>query len=128
MHVFDELEKSEFEEVVERAELTLAKVNNSVLQLAFSYGENRGLDLEQHMTVLEVWGLDLPKNGGQAKTQSQIKSLVLMYALGYFCRAFGERSKAETSVFVDEAWFMMNSEVGDNILTEARRTGRSYNN
>ncbi|MDT2858532.1 ATP-binding protein [Lactococcus lactis] len=128
LHVFDELEKSEFEEVVERAELTLAKVNNSVLQLAFSYGENRGLDLEQHMTVLEVWGLDLPKNGGQAKTQSQIKSLVLMYALGYFCRAFGERSKAETSVFVDEAWFMMNSEVGDNILTEARRTGRSYNN
>lgn len=128
LHIFDEMVKSDEKEIKDLADLVLSRVENSVLRLAFSHGENEGLNLKNHMTIVEVWGMDLPQDGSNDLTLSQRKSLVLMYALAYFCRAFGERSKDETSVFIDEAWFLTTSSVGKSVLKEMRRAGRSYNN
>lgn len=128
LHVFDALEHSEDTEISNLATLVLSRVHNSILQLAFSHGKNQGVDMNQHMTVLEVSGLDLPKDNIY-RSKQQTKSLVLMYALGYFCKAFGARDKTvETAVFVDEAWFMASTDIGANILKEMRRVGRSMNN
>lgn len=128
LHVFEALEQSEDSEISNLATLVLSRVHNSILQLAFSHGQNQGVDMNQHMTVLEVSGLDLPKDNAY-RSKQQTKSLVLMYALGYFCKAFGARDKTvETAVFVDEAWFMASTEIGANILKEMRRVGRSMNN
>ena len=52
-----------------------------------------------------------------------------MYALGYFCKRFGEQDRSEeTIIFFDEAWFFNSTAVGRSILMSLKRIGRSFNN
>ncbi|HBN5100597.1 TPA: ATP-binding protein [Listeria innocua] len=104
---------------------------NSVLQLAFSEGENDGLDLNNKINILQIAGLDLPKENDNPKyySDAERKSLVLMIALGKFCAEFGARNPAEETVEIfDEAWIITSARGGKKITKSMRRIGRSFNN
>lgn len=130
LHVFEEMTKAEHDEVVHAGKLLKRLVKNSISSLCFSDGQNESIDLTSKITILEISGLDLPKVGdSQELTESQRKSLTVMYALGYFCKRFGERDKTEeTILFFDEAWFFNTTAIGRAILMELKRIGRSFNN
>lgn len=131
LHVFQEMLKSEVPDVANAGNLLNRIVQNSILSLCFSDGSNPAISLTNKVTILEITGLDLPKDtsGGQILTKSQTKSLTVMYALGYFCKRFGERDRTEeTIIFFDEAWFFNSTAVGRSILMTLKRVGRSFNN
>ena len=131
LHVVDEMLKSTHEEVRDTANLIKKSVQGSLLELAFSYGENDGLNLDKKVTVLEVLGLDMPK----AETLSidysstQRKSVMLMMCIGKYCELFGLRDRDESTVVLfDEAWIFNSSRNGRAIIKAMRRVGRSFNN
>ncbi|MDG3136930.1 ATP-binding protein [Streptococcus suis] len=131
LHVFEEMQKSDqLEDVRSAGELLEFIVKDSILSLCFSDGRNSSIGLDNKITILEITGLDLPKATANVEiTEMQTKSLVVMYALGYFCKRFGERNKKEeTILFFDEAWFFNITSVGRSVLMELKRVGRSFNN
>ncbi|MGL5898030.1 MAG: ATP-binding protein [Lactococcus lactis] len=125
--VFRHLTKDPDESVAKTANYLLAMSNDSMLSLSFSEGSNDSVKLDSRITVVEIKGLDLP-NEGMAPTRAQKKSLVVMYALGYFCIEFGSKDKKETIEFFDEAWFFKTTPVGRQVLKRMKRVGRSENN
>lgn len=128
LHVFEKLLASEDEMIKTRANLALRKIKNSQMELVFSHGENPAVDMDAHITVLGVTGLNLPK-ANEKITSDHKESLIVMYALGEFCREFGERDRTkETIIFVDEAWFFNKTAIGASILMSMKRVGRSQNN
>lgn len=131
LHVFQEMQKEDQPKEVRLAgELLEFETKDSILSLCFSDGSHDSINLDNKVTVLEVTGLDLPKLDTNTEiTETQNKSLIVMYALGYFCKRFGERDKTEETIFFfDEAWFFKSTSVGRSILKELRRVGRSFNN
>lgn len=130
INVFDLMIESDREDISNSGKLLKRLVNNSILSLCFSDGSNEAISLTNKVTILEITGLDLPKETETVGiTKSQKKSLIVMYALGYFCKRFGERDrKQETILFFDEAWFFNSTSVGKSILMELKRIGRSFNN
>lgn len=131
LQVFEDMQESLSDEVVNAGKLLVRLVKNSILSLCFSNGENESINLENKITILEIAGLDLPKqdNAQIAISKSQQKSLIVMYALGYFCKRFGEQDRTkETIIFFDEAWFFNSTAVGRAILMSLKRIGRSFNN
>ncbi|MFK5277839.1 ATP-binding protein, partial [Lactococcus lactis] len=78
----------------------------------FSPSNSSAVDMDARITVLGVTGLNLPK-ADEKITSDHKESLIVMYALGEFCREFGERDRTqETIIFVDEAWFFNKTEIG----------------
>lgn len=131
LHVIDYMRDSENEEAEKSGEAIFERVEGSILELSFSRGENRGLDLVAHTTILEIAGLDIPKatENSQKYTASQRKSIALMLCLGKFCEAFGLKNPDEnTYVLFDEAWIFSSSEGGQKIIKSMRRIGRTFNN
>ena len=131
LHVFREMQKEDkHEEVRSAGELLEFIVQDSLLALCFSDGRHSAVSLDNKVTVLEITGLDLPKEDSHVDVmEMETKSLVVMYALGYFCKRFGELDKTEETIsFFDEAWFFNSTSVGRSILKKLRRIGRSYNN
>ncbi|GHU35673.1 conjugal transfer protein [Bacilli bacterium] len=130
--VFKDLEKHELKEVQLSASLLTKMVQNSILSLCFSDGQNQAVDTDKRITVLEVTGLDLPTDANTKKEDfeaNQLKSLVVMYALGHYCHKFGSEDKSqETIIFMDEAWFFNTTAVGRSIIKRVKRLGRSENN
>ena len=127
--VFRDLEKHRSKAVRVSANLLVKMVQNSILSLCFSDGQNQAVDTDSRITVLEVTGLDLPTDEKDELSDSQIKSLVVMYALGHYCHKFGsENRKQETIIFLDEAWFFNATAVGRGIIKRIKRVGRSENN
>lgn len=80
------------------------------------------------MTVLEVADLSLPKDGSDHISDHESNSIALMFALGAFCKHFGERSDDETVEIFDEAWVLMQSSEGKAVIKSMRRVGRSKYN
>lgn len=105
-----------------------AIVKNSILELAFSDGDVAGLNYEHRVTVLEVADLTLPKEGAETISDHEHNSVALMFALGAFCKHFGERSAEETVEVFDEAWVLMQSAEGKAVIKSMRRVGRSHYN
>lgn len=128
LHVFKEMQLADKEKEVQSAgELLEFVVKDSLLSLCFSDGSHASISLDNKITILEVTGLDLPKASSNVEIQK--KSLVVMYALGYFCKRFRERDKSEeTILFFDEAWFFNSTSIGRSIMMELKRIGRSFNN
>lgn len=129
LHVFRTMKESDVETVASAGELLEFKADDSILSLCFSDGSNPSIDLTSKITILEIAGLDLPKNEGEEITKSQQKSLVVLYGLGYFCKRFGERDRTvETMSVIDEVWQYISTTIGRGVLKEMKRIGRSYNN
>lgn len=131
MSVLDRMRASTNELVRNAGELIYAKVDNSILMLAFSDGKRQGLDLDREHTILEIAGLNLPKatDSPEHYTSIQKQSLCLMFCIGRYCELFGSRDNEEETVsFYDEIWQLMSSKVGAEIFKSLKRIGRSYNN
>ena len=130
LQVFDELEKNSKEDV-ETAGYFLKRISkNSLLSLCFSDGSQNVLKVDNKITIVEITGLDMPKGIDKDEmTESQLRSLTVMYSLTYFCAIFGEREKdKETMLFLDEAWQIMSTPAGRQVVNRIKRTGRSFNN
>ena len=130
LQVFDELEENSKEEV-ETAGYFLKRISrNSLLSLCFSDGSQDVLKVDNKITIVEITGLDMPQGTDKDEmTETQLRSLTVMYALTYFCAIFGEREKdKETMLFLDEAWQIMSTSAGRQVVNRIKRTGRSFNN
>lgn len=129
--VFRDLETHDLKEVRLSASLLTKMVQNSILSLCFSDGQNEAVDTNKRITILEVTGLDLPSDANTKKEDfeaNQLKSLVVMYALGQYCYKFGNEDRTqETIIFMDEAWFFNTTAVGRSIIKRVKRLGRSEN-
>ncbi|EOH8750062.1 ATP-binding protein [Enterococcus faecalis] len=131
LHVVDFMLENTNEEVRDTANLIKKSVQGSILELAFSYGENEGLNLHNKVTVLEVLGLEMPRAETLSSDYSatQRKSIMLMMCIGKFCELFGLRDREESTVVLfDESWIFNTSKNGRAIIKSMRRVGRSFNN
>lgn len=130
LQVFDELEKSSKEEVSTAGYLLKRISKNSLLSLCFSDGSQEVLKTDDKTIIVEIAGLDMPEdNDKDEMTETQLRSLTVMYALTYFCAIFGEREKdKETMLYLDEAWQIMSTPAGRQVVNRVKRTGRSFNN
>lgn len=130
LQVFDELEKSSKEEVSTAGYFLKRISKNSLLSLCFADGSQEVLKTDDKTIIVEITGLDMPKGTDKDEmTETQLRSLTVMYALTYFCAIFGEREKdKETMLFLDEAWQIMSTPAGRQVVNRIKRTGRSFNN
>ncbi|HEN9374162.1 TPA: ATP-binding protein [Streptococcus agalactiae] len=126
--VIEALIDSESDEVQSVGRYFKAIIQNSILELAFSDGDVAGLSYEERVTVLEVADLSLPKDGSDHISDHESNSIALMFALGAFCKHFGERSDDETVEIFDEAWVLIQSSEGKAVIKSMRRVGRSKYN
>ena len=130
LQVFDELEKSSKEEISDAGYLLKRISKNTLLSLCFSDGSQEVLKTDDKTIIVEIAGLDMPEdNDKDEMTETQLRSLTVMYALTYFCAIFGEREKdKETMLYLDEAWQVMSTPAGRQVVNRVKRTGRSFNN
>ncbi|MDR2834156.1 MAG: ATP-binding protein [Streptococcaceae bacterium] len=128
-HVIELLRNHEEKEIQDVGEFLFEMLDGSLLSLAFSDGDVKGMSYHERATVLEVADLQLPKKDKQELSERERNSVVLMMALGNFCQRFGEmNAQEETIEFFDEAWVLMNSNEGQRVIKSMRRIGRSQNN
>lgn len=127
-HVIELLCQDVDKKVVEVGEYFKAIIRNSILELAFSDGNVKGLSYDERVTVLEIADLSLPKDGVEDISDHEANSICLMFALGAFCKHFGERNDDETLEIFDEAWILMQSSEGKAVIKSMRRVGRSKYN
>lgn len=112
-------------------ELMERMIKNTVLELAFSDGNSKTLDLNQSTTIIEIQGLKLPDKRLSRKDyrEDDKRAVCLMISFGKFMDLFGTRDKEEeTVIFADESWVISQSAEGSKILNEMKRKGRSFNN
>ncbi|MGT2712279.1 ATP-binding protein [Streptococcus oriscaviae] len=130
LHVFELMAKSEIEEVCDLGELLFTKSTDSVLNVAFSRGENKGIDTTSKITVVGIKNLELPLESSKLEiTDSERDGLVILYAIGYFCKKFGSDDHSEeTLMIMDEVWLYKSTSAGQKILNDIKRLGRSQNN
>lgn len=131
LNIVDYMLDSNNEETKKTGRALFERIEGSILELAFSRGEIKGLDVTSKVTILEVAGLDVPKSTESIRnyTSSQKKSVALMMCLGRFCEQFGLKDRNETTyVLFDEAWIFSSSDGGRKIIKAMRRVGRTYSN
>ena len=127
--VLELLRKHEDEKVRDIGEYIFQLIDGTVLDLAFSDGKTEGLSYDDRVTVLEVANLNLPAAESEKMTDEERNSVALMSVLGKFCQRFGEQNEHEETVeFFDEAWILMKSKAGREVIKSMRRVGRSKNN
>ncbi|MDR2832176.1 MAG: ATP-binding protein [Streptococcaceae bacterium] len=127
--VVEQLAQDEDEIIKEYGTYLFNQIRSTNMRLAFSYGENKGLDFSQRVSILEIQDLKLPDKDTQSLTKEDKRSLALMIALSRFCVKFGSRDKNQnTSIFFTEAWTLSKSQNGSALIEEMGRIGRSYKN
>ncbi|WP_290032900.1 ATP-binding protein [Ligilactobacillus cholophilus] len=131
LNVIEILQKSDDPEIRGAGNLLYEMVTDSVLQLGFSDGTNDAVSLQERINILEVSGLELPKEGDNPDNYSDLekKSVALMIPLGKFCEKFGsDDTNTYTAEVFDEAWIFNVAKDGKKILKSMKRVGRSQNN
>ncbi|CDG03734.1 ATP-binding protein [Lactococcus lactis] len=127
--VLEHLQKSANPQIKLAGEALFEMLDGSLLTLAFSDGRAKGIDFNQHATVLEVADLELPDEDALELNEDEKNSVALMMVLSTFCQRFGERdSKEETIEFFDEVWVLLKSKEGQKVIKSMRRVGRSESN
>lgn len=125
------LEESDDPEFSNFGEYMRRRVEGSILELAFSSGNTKGLKLTNKVTVLQIEGLELPDQelAREDMTDQDKMCLSLMIPLAKFCQTFGMANKLEkTTIFFDEAWTITKSHGGKRLIKELLNVGRSYSN
>lgn len=129
LSVFKELQRSSDEQVRDMADLLVEEVQDSVLSLIFSEGQNPTVDLTERNTIIEIKGLDLPASENADLSKQNQKAMAIFYALGNFCIRFGENDYSEKTLEVfDEAWTFNMTSYGRGLIDKIKRVGRSQNN
>ncbi|MEM4997437.1 ATP-binding protein [Priestia sp. SB1] len=131
MHVIERLQAHSEQSIKSCGELLAQMIQNSVLQLIFSYGNTKAVELNGKVNILQLEGLDLPKEDDDPHyyEDGERKSLCLMIPLAKFCEKFGRQSRHDnTSIIFDEAWMLTNARGGKKLIKSMRKIGRSYKN
>lgn len=131
MHLVEGLMAHDDPEIREHGENMALTIEDSVLQLVFSDGMAKGLDVDNKFTVLQIQGLDLPDQDDAPEdwTESDRKAVAIMSPLASFCQYFGMRDKHKnTTVIFDEAWTLTKARGGKKLVKGLRRVGRSFKN
>lgn len=130
LHLFKTFEEEKDKDVARIGRYLSKMGENTLLKLCFSDGSNKSLQSDNKITVFEIAGLDMPKTSNyEDMTDTQLRSLAVMYGLTFFCADFGERDRTqETLLYVDEAWQISLTPSGRQLLARIKRTGRSFNN
>ncbi|MEI4334240.1 ATP-binding protein [Streptococcus suis] len=130
LDVFEILKESTVEEIADFGQSMYAKSTDSVLSVAFSRGQHKGINTNDKITVVGIKNLELPSEGHVAEvTDAEKNGLVLLYAIGYFIKKFGsEDHTEETLITMDELWQFKATNAGKKILNDIKRLGRSQNN
>lgn len=131
LHVVEGLRESKEKAVAEYGKFLFLAVDQTILRLGFSYGENKGLDFQEKTTILEISGLKLPKDDVSVDSynDSDRRSLCLMISLGRFCEMFGKRDQEQkTAIYFTEAWVFKKSRSGATVINALQRVGRSQMN
>lgn len=118
-------------EISEHGENMRLTIEDSILQLVFSDGHAKGVDVNNKFTVLQIQGLDLPDQDDAPEdwTESDRKAVAIMGPLAHFCQYFGMRDKHKnTTVIFDEAWVLTKARGGKKLVKGLRRVGRSFKN
>ncbi|EPI2198991.1 TPA: ATP-binding protein [Enterococcus hirae] len=131
MHVIEGLKENQDKKIQEYGKYLFLAVDQSILRLGFSYGENKGLDFQTKTTILEIADLKLPKDDldYELYSDSDRRSLCLMVSLGRFCEMFGKQDwEQKTAIYFTEAWVFNNSSSGKAVISSLIRVGRSQMN
>lgn len=130
LHVFDELAKHEKDKIQHFGSALLGNAEDSTLSVVFSRGEHRGISTKDKITVLGIKNVELPSESSKIEmTDNEKNGLVVLNAVGYFCKRFGSADIAEETITViDEGWLFETSTTGKKILNDIKRLGRSQNN
>lgn len=129
--IVEQLEQHNDKEMQEIGRNIRLKLEKSSLNLVFSDGTTKGINIDEKLTLLEIEGLSLPEVGTiyEDMTESERNSVTVMIALAKFCEYFGKRDKnIRTTTIFDEAWLLTTSRQGKNLVKSLRRVGRSYKN
>jgi hypothetical protein len=128
-HVIEELRNHKDKTIKDIGEFLFEMIDGTILDLAFSDGQTKGLNYDERVTILEVANLSLPKEHAEKISEHERNSVTLMFALGNFCKRFGEMNRhEETMEFFDESWILTASVEGQKVIKGMRRVGRSQNN
>ncbi|MBK0036050.1 MULTISPECIES: ATP-binding protein [unclassified Enterococcus] len=131
LNVIQLLIESKQPDIAAAGELLSELIEDSILRLGFSWGKNDGVSLERRVTILEISGLELPKETDDPEYYSDVerKSICLMLPLGKFCEMFGASNPEEFTVEIfDEAWIFSVAKGGKRVLKSIKRVGRSMSN
>ncbi|PTM52182.1 ATP-binding protein [Desmospora activa] len=113
------------ERLEEIYEVLMYHASSGQTQLLFGDGTQQPIDLSKQLTVLQVEGLQLPKDG---ETDFGRIGLAVMMAISDFSRRFSNQPSNQFKfVLFDEAWRLAKAKEGRDILEELIRTGRSKN-
>ncbi len=117
-----ERRKERLEEIVE---VLNYHATSGQTQLLFGDGTSEPIELATPLTVLQVEGLQLPKDG---ETEFNRVGLAVMMAISDFCRRFSNQPSEQFKfVLFDEAWRLAKAKEGRDSVEELIRTGRSKN-
>lgn len=129
--LYERLEQNSDEEIKKAGILMRRKVEGSIIELAFSDGNSKSLNLNKKISVLQIEGLELPESDitvDQMSVQDHY-CLALMIPLARFCQEFGMRNKQEkTTIIFDEAWILTKAHGGKRLINQLLRVGRSFSN
>ena len=113
----------------------LAEVLNSFADLSFAKllfgnGEQKSINMDYALNILQVQNLKMPALEKQPENYSLIEkmSVATMYSIGRFMDAFIYFDRAIfTLANMDEAWAILSTQIGKEMANRVIRTGRSLN-
>jgi len=117
--------------VAELAKFYRALSRRAYANLIFGHGDEEGLDLRDRLNILQLQQLVMPPAGKPRQEYSleELLSVALMHAVTAFATLFTRRERSIFKiVLVDEAWALLTSSQGKNLVNHLLRTGRALNN
>jgi hypothetical protein len=119
------LQRSEDPDVRSVGDLLYEIGTNGVAKLMFSDGDVAGISLDEQVNILQIQNLNLPEEGDKPATREEHIAVALMQPLAKFATKFARDDSVTKITIFEEAWMLMNTGVGDKLINELLRTGRS---
>lgn len=118
-------DNDEDKEVKDAGDFLFEVGTNGIAKLLFSDGKVHGIDLKEQINALQIQNLSLPKNGDKPATRDEHIATALMIPLAKFAAKFARNAEQMTLTVFEEAWMLSNTGMGDALIKELLRTGRS---
>lgn len=112
------------------AEVLQSFTNLSFAKLLFGNGEQKTINMDYALNILQVQNLKMPALEKTPENYSLIEkmSVAAMYSIGRFMDAFIYYDRGIfTLAEMDEAWAILSTQIGKDIANRVIRTGRSLN-
>lgn len=118
----DETLKQDAKEIAEY----IGNYNTGLGKMLFGTKESNTLNFDNQITVLGIQGLTLPKDSNiKVLTDDERISIAIMTSISKYIHIFSTDINEDALMIVDEAWIFKASSVGEELINEMLRTGRS---